>query len=62
MIEEQREETGEDAVELRRMAEDERRELLEQVAELEAQVTVRSLLGDFEGFGSFADGVAAVVD
>lgn len=43
MIEEQRGEEGSDAAELRHMAEEERRELLEQIAELEAQVTVRLL-------------------
>lgn len=42
MIEEQREEAGADAAELRHMAEEERRELLEQIAELEGHVTVRS--------------------
>lgn len=41
MIDEQSEETDADAVELRHMAEEERRELVAGIAELEAHVTVR---------------------
>lgn len=43
MIAEQTGETDPDAIELRVMAEDERRELLEEITELEATVTVSSL-------------------